>query len=165
MSYIPKYILKRMFPKNKCLKVVKKDGKNYIWVQMVNVLSPITVPDKIDIGDFDINTAPDYIDLKINGTDMPVTVEDVKKYVTIWTQGEGYSYDDILEKNKAAGVTIPVGGKLTLLIDMDYPGAKDAVTGPGEYEVAVDVSIDSPMSVKVKANLKDYEVDFDPSDT
>ncbi|MHA1341751.1 MAG: hypothetical protein ACTSRZ_17880 [Promethearchaeota archaeon] len=165
MSYIPKYILKRMFPKDKCLKVVKKDGKDYVWIQMINVLQPIAVPDKIDIGDFDINDAPNYIEIKVNGNPINVTVEDVKKYVTIWAQGQGFNLDDILVENKAAGMTIPVGGKLTLMIDMDFPGIRDIITGPGEYEVEVNVSIDNPMSVKVKANLSEYGVDFDPSDT
>lgn len=165
MSYIPKYILKRMFPKDKSLKVVKKDGKSFIMIQMVNVLQPLSVPDKIDIGDFDVNSAPNYLDLKINGKDLKVTVENVKKYVTIWAQGKGFNYEDILVHNKAAGITIAVGGKISLLIDMAYPGVKDLVPGPGEYEVSVNVKLDNPISLTVPATLSEYDVPFNPADT
>lgn len=154
-----------MFPKKKCLKVVKKDGKEYVWIQMTNVISPIAVPDKIDLGDFDPKDAPEYADIAVNGTELELTLEDVKKYVEIWTDGKGYTYDDILVDNKAAGITIPVGGKLTLLIDKDYPGLADTIEGPGDYEVKVDVKLDNPMSITVKAQLKDIGVEFDPSET
>ena len=158
-----------MFPKDKCLKVVKKDGKNFVLIQMTNVISPIAVPDNLtaEIGDFDINSVADMLSIVVNGKKLPLTLDAVKKSVELWTQGTGYTLDDILYKNKAAGLTIAVGGKITLLIAYDFEGADfpNLITGPGDYEIAVDYTGEGPMSIKVKAILKDYEVDFDPSST
>jgi hypothetical protein len=168
MSYIPKYIIKRMFPKEQCLKIVKKDGKQAIQVQMVNVMSPIAVPDnlKSQIGNLDLEALAKNLKIEVNGKAIPVSVEGVKNSVRIWTQGKGFSLDDLLN-DKAAGVTIPVGGKLTLTIDSDMKGLDFAsiMKGPGDYEVGVEWTGDGPMNIKVPAVLKDVDVAFDPSST
>jgi hypothetical protein len=169
MSYIPKYIIKRMFPKNKCLKVVQKDGKQFIQVQMVNILSPIEVPDnlKSEIGDLDLNTAADNLKIAVNGKSIPVTIEGVRNSVELWTQGKGYTLDGILNENQAGGLTLPVGGKITLLIGTDMPGLDfpSLMSGPGDYEVAVEWTGDGPMNIKVKGILSEIDVDFDSTDT
>jgi hypothetical protein len=48
---------------------------------------------------------------------------------------------------------------------MDYPGVKNLVPGPGEYEVSVNVKLDNPISLTVPATLSEYDVPFNPADT
>jgi hypothetical protein len=168
MSYIPKYIIKRMFPKDKALKIVKKDGKQYIMVQMVNVISPISVPDNLkgSIGNFDLNQAAGWLKIAVNGKAIPVSVDGVKNFVQLWTQGKGFTLEDILA-DKAAGLTIPVGGKLAVLIDTKFPGLdyESLFKGPGEYEVEVEWTGEGPMKIAVKADLTEIDVPFDASST
>ncbi|MHA1821393.1 MAG: hypothetical protein ACTSU2_14595 [Promethearchaeota archaeon] len=166
MSYIPKYILKRMFPKGKSLKVVNKDGKKYVLLQMINVISPISIPESVSLDDLDFNPEDvgNLLKIEVNGKPMEVTLERIKNKVSIWHAGKEYTYQNIFFENAAGGLTIPVGGKLTILIEYEGDIA-DIITGPGEYEVHVEVKSDNPINVTVKTELKDFDVPFDPSDT
>jgi hypothetical protein len=166
MSYIPKYIIKRMFPKDKCIKIVTKDGKKFLMLSMVNVISPISVPDKIDLGGFNPATVPELVKISVKGTNLPFTFDQVKKFAEIWNAGKGYNYDDILVNNKAAGLTIPVGGKLSLLLSFEgFPALAKVLTGPGDYEVVIEAKIDNPMSIAVTGTLSEMNAKFDPKDT
>jgi len=155
-----------MFPKDKCIKIVNKDGKKFLMLQMVNVISPMSVPDKIDLGGFDPKTVPDLVKISVKGSNVPFTFDQVKKFAEIWTAGKGYTYDDILVNNKAAGITIAVGSKISLLLSMEgFPVLKDIITGPGDYEVSIEAKIDNPMSIAVTGTLSEMDGKFDPADT
>lgn len=158
-----------MFPKDQCLKVVKKDGKRWIFVQMVNVISPISVPDNIsaEVAKVDINQAAGHLKIAVNGKAIPVTVDAVRSSVELWTQGKKFTLDGIIKENKAAGLTIPVGGKIAILIAEDMKGLDFAglMKGPGEYEVNVEWTGDGPINISVKADLKEIDVAFDEKST
>nr|MDO8116842.1 hypothetical protein [Candidatus Sigynarchaeota archaeon] len=138
MSYIPKYILKRMVPKNSFFTVDKNgDGKgDAIGFYIVNVLSPLAIPS-------DIPSDPKEL-AKLAG------VDDLNKLITVTLNGVDIGFDfkklELRYENKsarldnlaaAAGITIPVGGKVVIIYDLaekDYPAGMKAI---GEHEVII----------------------------
>jgi hypothetical protein len=168
MSYIPKYILKRMFPKDEALQIVTYEGKKCVYLQAINVISPISVPDHIDLGPVKL---PDdigkYLKISINGKATTVTPDILVNKVSLWNGGKKHTFNSIFKENSAAGLTIAVGGKLTMLIEADaFPADIIAMMDkPGEIEVTVEVALDNPINVSVKVNLTKIGVAFDPANT
>ncbi len=101
MSYIPKYVLKRMFP-NDCMKKVAGG----IEVTMINVISPITAKEMpANIGDFLL--------AKVDGKPVP---KEVLQGLVVRIDGKNYSEDNLCDLN---GQTLPVGGTLTFFVPYD----------------------------------------------
>nr|MDO8113445.1 hypothetical protein [Candidatus Sigynarchaeota archaeon] len=136
MSYIPKYILKRMIPEDSFFNVCKKTaGKpDAIGLYIVNVISPLTVPAEIPSDPKEL--------AKLAG------VDDLSKLISITIDGKAVPFDinklELRFENKgvtlknlkdAAGVTVPVGGKLALIYD--YPGGLKE----GEHEIVIKAGI------------------------
>ncbi len=109
MSYIPKYILKRMVPKNSFFTVDKNgDGKgDAIGFYIINVLSPLTIPSEIPSDPKEL--------AKLAG------VDDLNKLITVTLNGVDIGFDfkklELRHEDKsarldnlaaAAGITIPV---------------------------------------------------------
>nr|MDO8113444.1 hypothetical protein [Candidatus Sigynarchaeota archaeon] len=154
MSYIPKYILKRMIPEDSFFNVCKKvAGKpDAFGFYIVNVISPLTVPSEIPSDPKEL--------AKLAG------VDDLSKLITVTLDGKALAVDlnkvELRYENKsvtlknlkdAAGVTIPVGGKLALIYD--YPGGLKE----GEHELVVKVGIGGNVQeISAKRVLKKERV-------
>ncbi|MBD3352279.1 MAG: hypothetical protein GF364_12400 [Candidatus Lokiarchaeota archaeon] len=131
MSYIPKYILKRMLPKD-CVKSVEGGG---IEIQMVNVISPITIDEVPD-------NLLDYVEVKLDGKDLP---DETLNKIEISFEGEVYQLDNAKD---ALGKTIPVGGKLNLKVpDLGLAAGE-------EHEVEVTIKTNNPINIKVKRTIQ-----------
>lgn len=129
MSYIPKYILKRMLPAD-CVKSVG-DG---IEITFLNVLSPITIeqiPDNV----------LDYLELKIDGKEIG---NDVKSKIKISMDNEIATIDNI--KNYI-GRTIPVGGKLGINVPLALEKGK-------EYDFEITIKTEHPFSIKAQRTVQ-----------
>ena len=163
MSYIPKYIIKRMFKKNECLKLVKSEGDEWVSLTMLNVISPIEIPE----GDIDLGGANlpadigNFLKIKINDTDLPVTPEILVNDVSLWTEGEKFTWKTIFEDHAAGGKTIAVGGKITILIRKGaFPAAtQEQMVDGADTEVEV-IAEGTNIKMKVKFNGSG---DFDPA--
>ena len=159
MSYIPKYIIKRMFPRKKCLSMVEYEGDEWVKLMMVNVISPIEVPEgEIDLGGIDLpNKVGEYIDIKVNDINVEATKEILLNDVILVTDGEVHTWESIFEDGSAGGKTVPVGGKIELLIKKSaFPDeVKDLMEAGEEVEVSVHTTIDNPMDITVKAIVQD----------
>ena len=118
MSYIPKYVLKRMFKKDEALQVVNKDGEEWVQLQMVNVISPITVPEgKIDLGGLNLPAdVGNFLSITVNDMDVPVSESILVNDVKLWESGNEHTWTSIFDEGSASGKTIAVGGKISLLI-------------------------------------------------
>ncbi|MHA1819886.1 MAG: hypothetical protein ACTSU2_16090 [Promethearchaeota archaeon] len=130
MSYIPKYILKRMLPKD-CIEATD-DG---FLIKMVNVISPITVEEIPD-------NVIDYLEVKID--DTPVS-DEVKKGIKI-KNDEGMEVG-IENMADAIGVTIPVGGHLTIFVP--YKVEKGS-----KHKFDVLIKADNPINISVEREVQ-----------
>ncbi|MBN2151448.1 MAG: hypothetical protein JW839_08385 [Candidatus Lokiarchaeota archaeon] len=142
MSYIPKYILKRLIPANAFFTVDKNgDGKaDAIGFYIVNVISPLALP-------ADIPKDPKEL-AKLAG------VDDLSSLITVTLDGVDLKFDfnklELRYEGKgvrmanladAAGITIPVGGKVVVIYDYpesEYPPGMNIV---GEHELVVKYNI------------------------
>ncbi len=134
MSYIPKYILKRLIPDN-AVKIVN----NKIEITAVNVISPLTIED-IPEGDL-----AQYVDIALDGK---------------WFEGQAKSdyvnaielrYEDkvVTLKNVRgfSGLTLPVGGQLKLVAP--NPGWKSGET----HSVTVKINLDNPIEITAERKV------------
>ncbi|HME56189.1 MAG TPA: hypothetical protein VKM55_28560 [Candidatus Lokiarchaeia archaeon] len=128
MSYIPKYILKRMFPDDSFKKV-----ENGIEVTMINVLSPLSVDEVPD-------DVMNYLEASIDGT--PVADEDKEK-IEITTGGNTYT---IANAKEFAGVVIPVGGTIKVFIPCDLEEGS-------EHEFGINIKTEHPFLLNVKRTI------------
>jgi hypothetical protein len=125
MSYVPKYILKRMLPTD-CVKSVGTG----IEITFINVLSPITIeqiPDNV----------LDFLEFKINGKEV---ANDVKSKIKIAMENEVATIENM---RTYIGRTIPVGGKL--VINIPLPLEKGI-----EYDFEITIKTEHPFNIKVQ---------------
>ena len=115
MSFIPKYILKRMFPLD-CLKKVEGG----IELTMVNVISPIAAKDLPE-------NVSDFISVKVDGNDIP---RDVIQGLVVTANGNKYDASNLKDLN---GQVLPIGGSLAFFVP--YEG----VQAGEEHELALDI--------------------------
>jgi hypothetical protein len=121
MSYIPKYILKRMVPADSFFNVCKETPgtPDAFGFYIINVISPLAIP-------ADVPSDPAEL-AKLAG------VDDLSSLLKITMDGEEIPFDieklELRYEDKsvrlsnladAAGVTVPVGGKIVAIYD--YPG-------------------------------------------
>jgi hypothetical protein len=150
MSYIPKYILKRMIPEDSFFNATKgKAAKpTHMGLYIVNVISPLSIPAEIPSDPKElaklagVDDISKLINLSIDGKDLAF---DINKLVL--------KYEDKLVTIKnlkdAAGVTLPVGGKLSIMYEM--PGGLAA----GEHEIIIKAGIGGNVQeISAKRTLK-----------
>ena len=147
--------MKRMFPKDKCLALLARDGSaaTHVRLTMTNVMSAISVPDSIDLGGLSSKDIAAGISIKINGTDVAVTEEMLKTGVSLIHGGKEYTWNDIFVGNKAAGVTIAIGDKLGLAIKMN--DQIKSLAKPGNVDIDVSVNIGGSTNIKHSVDLSD----------
>ena len=126
MSYIPKYILKRMLPKD-CVKAIEGG----IEISLLNVISPITIEEIPD-------NAVEYLDVIIDGNAVGT---DVKEKLEIDVEGETVTLANL--KN-FVGRTLPVGGKMIVKIPLS------GLNSGEEHEFNITIKTDNPFNIKAK---------------
>jgi len=146
MSYIPRYILKRMIPPNSFF-TVDKDGDGMadsIGFYIVNILNPITILDGLPtdltelakfIGISDFNT---FMTVTIDGIDIGFDIEKVELII------EDKS-TKIANLADLAGITIPLGGKIIIIYDYpekDYPAGFEII---GEHELEIKYNMEGSI--------------------
>lgn len=129
MSYIPKYILKRMLPKD-CVKSVEGG----IEITFLNVISPITIEEIPD-------NALDYLVVSIDGEEIS---DDAKKGIEIEMDGETATVDNLKEY---IGRTIPVGGKLQINVPVEVPAGE-------KHDFDITIKTDNPFNIKVSRKVQ-----------
>lgn len=161
MSYIPKYIIKRMVPEDSFFNTCKNTPgePDAFGFYIVNVLSPLSIP-------ADIPSDPQEL-AKLAG------VDDISQLISVNLDGQDLDFDinklELRYEDKsvmltnladAAGITIPVGGKLIIIYE--YPGGLSV----GEHELTVKINIGgSPQEITAKRELKEERaaLEYPPS--
>ncbi len=132
MSYIPKYIIKRLVPPDALKKV-----EGGVEIHIINVISPLSVdeiPQDID--------PLEYLEVKLDGKELPR--EKLEQLVLTWGD-QKFTFSTL---NEMVGQTIAVGQKLSLFFPSD-----DIKKGE-EHEIEVTVKLDNPINVKVTRTVQ-----------
>ncbi|MHA1682108.1 MAG: hypothetical protein ACTSUE_14310 [Promethearchaeota archaeon] len=126
MSYIPKYILKRMIAKD----AVKNTDDGW-KVDIKNVISPLSV-DEIPENVIDMFT---------------ITVDDVEVDKTKVSLGFEDKKISIENPQEALGVTVPVGG----IIVLECKGEK---LSPGSHKFKLEIAAGGDMSIEFEREVE-----------
>ncbi len=136
MSYIPKYILKRLVPKD----AVTLEGDE-ISVEVTNVISPIP------IGDLP-GSLKDVLYIDLDGeTVFSPEKQEIADDVKLFWDGEEYDLETI---KQAGGGTMAVGGKLKVKI----PNKWDLSVGE-THKLKLKVDIDSPIEIEFEREISE----------
>ncbi|MFX0100215.1 MAG: hypothetical protein ACFFCS_11590 [Candidatus Hodarchaeota archaeon] len=130
MSYIPKYILRRMFPKD-CIKKVEGG----IEVVFINIIAPMKIEDLPD--DFF-----DHYDVIIDGKSVP---KELKEKAKITLNDKEYTKDNVKELE---GQTVPVGGQIKVYAPVDI----------AEIGIDPDVEHDIELKITITENVVSYKI-------
>ena len=130
MSYIPKYILKRMFP-NDAFKAVEGG----IEMTAVNVISPISIDEMPD-------DVLNYVELLIDGQALS---KDIMAKTKITVENKTYTIENAKE---FVGQTIPVGGTIKVFCPVTNIKAGE------EHEMKLTIKLDNPFQIEVKRTVQ-----------
>jgi hypothetical protein len=134
MSYIPKYILKRMIPKD-AVKLVGND----LELTMVNVISPISID---EVPDDLLN----YLEVKIdNEVVLGADKKDAANGLKIKWEDKTFTMANVKE---AVGLTLPVGGNLVVII----PNTKNLAKG-STHKFEVVIKANNPINVEFEREV------------
>jgi hypothetical protein len=128
MSYIPKYILKRMIPND-----AVKEVAGGIEISIVNVISPISIDEIPD-------NLLEYLELEADGTKMD---NDLKKKIKITYNDKAYSIENAKE---LVGLTIPVGAALKIFAPAPFKKGE-------KHKVCVTIKTNNPMTIEVEREV------------
>ncbi len=166
MSDVPHYLLRRMYPRDKCLQIVKYKNEDFIQLLFINVIAPIAIPaPPYDLGNLKL---PDDIGkilhIYINGINVPLTPKFLMDDVVFWFAGKEHTWKSVMEESSAANAVLAVGGKVaTLIRKKSFPKeVQDTLLDRTETELKVEVSLENPKIFSVIAVLH-ITGDFDPS--
>jgi hypothetical protein len=129
MSYIPKYILKRMIPQD-----AVKAVKGGIEMTIVNVISPISIDEMPE-------NVLDYIGAKIDSAELS---KDVLKGIKLSTAEKTFSLANIKE---LVGVTVPVGA--TIKIFLPATNLKKGET----HTIDVTIKTNNPINIAAERTI------------
>ncbi len=135
MSYIPKYILKRMVPDN-AVKVVA----NNIEITIVNVISPLTIED-IPEGDLS-----QYVDIALDGKWYEgAAKQDFVNKIELRYEDKAVTLKNV---RQFSGLTLPVGGQIKLVAP-NTGGWKAGET----HSVTVKINLDNPVEITAERKV------------
>ncbi|TFG14100.1 MAG: hypothetical protein EU531_09335 [Promethearchaeota archaeon] len=128
-----KVLIKKIFPPKSSVYTIDTTGDNKpdsILIKALNVIMPIEVPDKIELGgfstkDFDLNTfdLSEYGKIFLDGERITVSKDDfdidkLKTRFIINHKGERFTVDDIID-GKLGGRLIALGDSIDIVIKLD----------------------------------------------
>ena len=150
MSYVPKYILKRIVPKNGVANIdMSGDGKaDHVAVKYLNIVSPLEIPANANVED---------LLSQFKGVNIDEEWFSDPKLLQLWFEGELLTLADF---DKLKGKTLPVGGKLVIIME------KDGGVAPGKHKFGMKTEFEGtenhneltrevPAEVKKLADLTD----------
>ena len=127
-NYIPKYIIKRLVPKDS----IKKEGDT-LKIKFVNVLSPITVSDEFP------DDLSGMVKVKVDGEEIP---EEVIFNTELEIEGKTYK---VTELKELKGETIPVGA----VVMINVPDADNIVESGKSYNFSTWISETDNLSIEI----------------
>jgi len=173
MSFkIPGFLIKKIFPPKKSVSTVDTngDGKaDSIQIVALNVVQPFTIPENIDLGDFDVEDfdLTDYGEVLLDDelldlSTQQVNLQAIRERVKVYHKGESYTVDEILG-GKAGGKTIAMGDKLTVIIKLD--GKDLSKLTEGKHTLRIEAENIPTLEIGFELTSDRINQQFDPNST
>jgi hypothetical protein len=173
MSFkIPAFLIKKIFPPKKSVFTVDTtgDGKaDSIQIIALNVIQPFTIPENIDLGEFDLEDfdLTDYGEILLDEEPLDISkqninIQAIRESVTVYHKGESFTIDEVLG-GKAGGKTIAMGDKLTILIKLNE-GDLNKLT-VGKHSITVEAENIPTLEINFELTDESINLQFDPHST
>ena len=145
MSFkLPKFLIKKIFPPKKSVFTVDTsgDGKaDSLQVKALNMIQPFTIPESINLGEFNINDfdLSEYAQIKLDEEPIElskdvVNINIIRERFKIYHKGTGFTIEEILS-GKAGGRMIAVGDSLSVLIKLDDGDLQKLTEGTHTFSI------------------------------
>ena len=125
---LPSFMIKKIFPPKKCLFTVdiNGDGKaDAVQIKILNVIQPFSVPEKIELGDIDIDEVDpsEYGKLLLDDESIDISKDSsninlLKESLRVQLKGETANFKEILS-GKFGGKTFAMGDSIDVVFKLD----------------------------------------------
>lgn len=166
----PPYLIEKIFPPKECINLVdtNNDGlSDSIQIQAINWVLPFTIPETIDLGDFNLETTDLSSMIQIVIDSEPLEIYDMKylrENARFFFKGNNFTFNSILD-GTLAGQTVAVGDKLTILLKLKEADTKKLEESKGKHEIIINIKSLPTLTIKYELFEKNMNIKFDPSKT
>ncbi|MHA2282803.1 MAG: hypothetical protein ACXAC5_18320 [Promethearchaeota archaeon] len=117
---------------------------------MINLLIPFSVPENIELGDFDLKSVDinnfdlsEYATLYLDDNPIKISkdsinIENLKSQLTIYHKGKSFDLDDILE-GRFTGRLIDLGDTISVLIRLGAKTLENLTEGKHIFKIESDL--------------------------
>lgn len=173
MSFkIPSLFIKKIFPPKKSVFTIDTTGNgkaDSLQIKAFNVIQPFTIPENIDLGDFDIEDfdLSEHAQISIDGEPINISKDTVNLNVIrdtflIYYKGVKYTLDDILG-GKLGGKLIAMGDAFSILIKLDEDDLNKLTEGKHSFKI--DAESIPNLDIEFELDKNSIHQKFDPSKT
>jgi hypothetical protein len=172
MSFkIPPFLIKKIFPPKKTVSTVDLNGDgsaDAIQLKAFNKFQPFTIPENIELGEFDPNEfdLSEWGKILMDGQTMDISKKNVnadfiQENLTIFHQGQKFRLADVLS-GKMGGRVLKLGDVITILIKMDKKNLNQLEEG--KHELTIDLETIPTITVEFELTSDHMNIPFDIPD-
>jgi len=169
MSFrLPPFLIKKIFPPKKSVSTVDTtgDGKaDRIQIKAINVIQPFTIPEEIDLGDFDIDDfdLTEYGAVLLDDEPIDISKEKVnlnalKDRISVYHKGIHYTLDDVLG-GKVGGKVIAMGDTLTILLKLETSDLEKLTEGKHMLKIEIEGMPSLEINFELTSNSMNVKLD------
>ncbi len=169
MHKLPPFLIKKIFPPGKSVYTVDADGDGKVdslLIKALNLIVPFTIPNKIELGQFDVNNfdlsehATICLDGKpINVSKSKFNLNVLQDRMKIILRKKIFSVQDILA-NKAGGLMVAMGDTISILFTLSETDAEKLTKGDHIFSVEAEKIPKLEISFKLTPEM--MNIKFDP---
>jgi hypothetical protein len=172
-----KVLIRKLLPPKKSVFTVDTTGDgtaDSIQIKIINLLIPFVVPEKVEIGDINLENLDisnydlseylslflddEFIDISKNSVDLEL----LKEKFSLYHKGESFTLDDIIA-GKLSGRTIALGDTISLLIKFDAETLTLLTEGKHSFKIESDII--SNLIIPFELDETNMNLPFDPNIT
>jgi len=162
---IPKFLIKKIFPPKKAVSTVDTNGDgeaDALQIKALNMIQPFTIPENIDLGQFEFNIndfdLSEYGEITIDEVPIDISRENVdadmiQERLSIYLKGEKYTLQDILG-GKPGGKLIAKGDTITLLFKLE----KEYLERLDEGKHVFRIEVEGIPTIEINFELKEKNI-------
>jgi hypothetical protein len=160
-----------MFPKDS-LSIVRKrneiqgNGPKYLCFKSINFIQAIEIASFPELQAYNPENINDILKVKIDGKDLPITLEWVKNDIEFYHKGKRYDYNyfEQLLKGKFETFVVAIGDVVTLLVKINDDLKPVCEIGNHNFRININLSgflID--LDIPLELTSENIDILFDPA--
>lgn len=166
---IPTFYIKKIVQPKKSFFTVDSDGDgkaDLVQIKVVNTIQPFTLPEKIELGDFDIKEfdPSEYGKLILDGEEVDISkgsanLEKILESFKVYLKKRSYTLEEILG-GKAGAITIAMGDSVTIITQLEDKYLE--MMTEGKHILTIESEKIPNVEVNFELTKNNLNVKFDP---